>query len=112
MLFRLLTTQTRGVLAVYPIAVHTIIPGVGNDIELKKTACVLLCASRHGYVRLDAARITGTPLKKGCGVTLVSSCVLRILLLTLLYTRGDEPFWVNVPFFLKKRLFSYRCAIK
>ncbi|GFW98031.1 retrovirus-related Pol polyprotein from transposon opus [Trichonephila clavipes] len=28
------------------------------------------------------------------------------------YIRGGEPFWVNVPFFLKKRLMSYRRAIK
>ncbi|GFS82100.1 transposable element Tc3 transposase [Trichonephila clavipes] len=31
---------------------------------------------------------------------------------SLVYARGGEPFWVNLPFFLKKRLMSYRCAIK
>ncbi|GFX15574.1 uncharacterized protein TNCV_3305031 [Trichonephila clavipes] len=31
---------------------------------------------------------------------------------SLVYARGGEPLWINVPFFLKKCLMRYRRAVK
>ncbi|GFV03899.1 uncharacterized protein TNCV_113441 [Trichonephila clavipes] len=52
---RLLTTRPRGSHIVYTMAVNTITPRYWARIECKQVTYVLISASRHGYVRHDAA---------------------------------------------------------